>query len=757
MIIFHFTIFLSALLLFQVQLLMGKFLLPWFGGTAATWTVCLLFYQGVLLGGYLYAHGVGSRLSLRMQRYMHALVAGASFVALLGFAWISGTPLLPDASWRSDVNAFPALQITGLLAATVGFPCFVLSTTSPLLQRWYAMMPGSGSPYKLYALSNAGSLIGLVSYPLLLEPRLTLQAQASTWFFTYALFTAGIFGCLAQIRRATPAAAGPSEAPAVRDPAVLWFLLSACGAVMLYATTNMVCQDVASVPFLWVVPLVVYLVTFIICFEGSGGYSRRWGIPVFSVATVLACAALFLSTDLSVPAQVGAFAFVLFAACMVCHGELYLLKPGPARLTRFYLTTAAGGVCGGALVALVAPLVLKGFWEYHAGLWLSWFLLSVSLARDRQSSFHRGLELAPFLLVGGIVLFASFLVAPFWNAWPGGSPPPLAMALHYAIAASIALGLFIWIDRRPADSWFHKSRAGWVRYSFVSLLVLLQVVLMVHMLTFLTSVVSVTRNFYGTLRVADRFPDDPQQHRFSLYHGRIMHGSQLVEPSLRRVATSYYSEKSGFGIALSHHPRRAAGRPLRIGVVGLGVGTVAASARQGDSIRFYEINPAVVRMAIDSPWFTFVKDCPVTVDIVEGDGRLMLERELKRDDPPFDVLAIDAFSGDAVPMHLLTREAFAIYLRRINALGGVIAVNISNRFIDLKPVVQGAALALGCSVLTVENIPSDERFASSTWVLISGEAPFSAELQAAAMADTDTPLDVKLWTDDFSDLLGVIK
>jgi len=753
---FHFTIFLSALLLFQVQLLMGKFLLPWFGGTAATWTVCLLYFQGILLAGYLHVHGMTSDVSLRTQRRIHACMLGASVVALAVFAWISGGPLLPNASWRSEVNAFPALHIVGLLTATVGFPCLILSTTSPLLQRWYAILPGTGSPYKLYALSNAGSLIGLISYPLLLEPMLTLKQQASLWVALYAFFVLGVMGCLLQVRRAAPAVPEPVQAAARRDRAGLWFFLSACGAVMLYATTNMVCLDVAAVPMLWVVPLVVYLATFILCFEGGGGYRRAWGIPLFGVATVTACCVLYLSTTVSVPLQVLSYGFVLFASCTVCHGELYALKPGPERLTRFYLTIAAGGVFGGALVAIVAPLVLKSYWEFHAGLWMCWFLLMIALARDRESAFYRGNALVPYILIGALVIFLAFIQSPLWTDLMD-SVPPWIMLVHYGVAGVAAVALCVWIARRPPTSRFHKQRAGWVRNAMVVMLVALQLTLMIHVQMFLTNIIHVTRNFYGTLRVAEDHIEDPARHRFSLHHGRIKHGSQLVASELRAMATTYYGENSGIGLALLHNPRRAEGKPLRIGVVGLGVGTIATYARPGDEIRFYEINPAVPRIAGKSPWFTYLGDCVGSVDIVEGDGRIALERECRIRAPLFDILVLDAFSGDAVPMHLLTLQAFEIYFQRLRQPGGLVAVNVSNRYLDLKPVIAGAARALGRPVVTVEFTTEDERLASSTWMLLSAGDPFAAEIEAAKRPEASDGGRIVEWTDDFSNLLGVIK
>jgi hypothetical protein len=507
---------------------------------------------------------------------------------------------------------------------------------------------------------------------------------------------------------------------------------------------------------LWVVPLMVYLATFIICFEGSGGYSRRWGIPVFVAATVLACLALYIGTNLSVPAQVFAYGFVLFAACMVCHGELYRLRPAEVRLTRFYLVIAAGGVFGGAMVALVAPLLLKAFWEYHAGLWFCWFLLMLTLARDRESPFYRGQPLVPYFAVGVAVTFIAFMVAPCWNISPQAAPPWI-MFVHYAVAAVIAVLLCVWIDRRPADSAFHKSRPRWVRHSFVVLLVALQLTLMIHVLIFLTQVLVVTRNFYGTLRVAETYMDEPAKHRFNLYNGRIKHGSQLVEPSQRMLPTSYYNELSGIGLAITRHPRRAAGQPLRIGVIGLGVGTIAAYTRPGDEIRFYEINPAVVDMATQTDWFSYVRDCEGKVEIALGDGRLTLEDELRRGEEPLDILVLDAFTGDAIPMHLLTREAFAIYRKRLREPDGMVVINVSNRFLDLPPVVAGAAAALGLPVATVECDPPDDRYSGSTWMLMSAGAPFAADVVAAKNEDAAGERGPLLWTDDFSNLLGVIK
>ncbi len=395
---FGITIFLSAFLLFWVQLLLGKFILPWFGGAAAVWTTCMLFFQVLLLGGYAYAHFLNSRLNSRAQAWLHSAVVFSSLLLLacLAFAWNS--PITPGSGWRPHGADHPVIQIVTLLTASVGLPFFVLSSTGPLLQAWYWKVHEGGSPYRLYALSNLGSFLSLLAFPVLLEPGLTLKSQAWLWSLAYFAFAMiCIYNAWRGVAK-TPEAqsaqeAMPAESASEMRPGkgryLLWASLSACASILFLATTNQICQDIGIVPLLWIVPLGIYLFSFVICFEHERWYSRGWFHFAFGLAMWAACFVLHDGALGSIFAQIGIYLFVLFVSCMVCNGELARSKPQPRLLTSFYLTMAAGGAIGGIFVALVAPHIFKGFWEYQMGLWMAALLLLIILIRDKESWLYR--------------------------------------------------------------------------------------------------------------------------------------------------------------------------------------------------------------------------------------------------------------------------------------------------------------------------------------------------------------------------------
>jgi SAM-dependent methyltransferase len=681
------TIFLSAFLLFQVQPLIGKCILPWFGGGPAIWTTCMLFFQTVLLAGYAYAHLVRTHLKERRQAVVHAaLLVGA--VLLL--------PIAPSAAWKPEEAGDPTWRILLVLAASVGVPYFALSATSPLLQAWFSATHPGRSPYRLYALSNAGSLLALASYPFLIEPELRLKTQALAWSAGFAVFV--IFGALCAMRlwRAEPAAA--AEAPAGEGliaprPGwgtwVLWLLLPACGSVMLLAVTNQMCMDVGVVPFLWVLPLSLYLLSFIVVFNSDRAYWR----PVFWL--LLAAAAgvmiyvLFRGVYLGILWQVAGHSLVLFVCCMVCHGELARLKPDPRRLTAFYLMSSAGGAVGGLLVTIVAPLVFSGYRELHYGLIACLTLAAAAYLHERWA---RGQE------------------RPVWK-----------FIVFTAASLAVVIGTLIGLG--------YQIRAE------------------------LESTVSMTRSFYGVLQVEQEGSDYFGDLRYKLRHGRILHGCQYASGVLRRKPTEYYWEKTGVGLSILN---RRPGSPLRVGVVGLGTGTLAAYGREGDVYRFYEINPQVQRLATTQ--FTYLKDNGARCEVVLGDARLSLERE-----PPqqYDVLALDAFTSDAIPIHLLTLEAFEIYQRHLKP-DGILAVHISNRFLDLRPVVVGLAKRLGMASAIIHSGDENKtEYSHATWVLVTRDRAFLAspaiEPSVITSAAEDEPFTPRVWTDDYSDLLSLVK
>ena len=706
---FSTTILLGAALLFGVQPLIAKFLLPWFGGTPGVWTTCLLFFQGALLGGYAYAHRTIAAHAPREQRRRHAALLVIS-LAVMG-VWIAlwRSPILPPATWKPTGLEYPVATLLAVLAAAIGLPYLLLAATGPLLQAWYTQSRPGLPPWRLYALSNLGSLVGLIAYPVVVEPLLGLPAQAILWSTAYIVYAFGCWRC-AQQPIAAPIAIEPPGAVAARPSRgrmVLWLALAACPSLLLCATTNELCQEVAPVPLLWILPLALYLVSFIVCFSGERWYSRYVWMPMLALTSGAAYAVLQRGIDATFAAQLLAYPAVLFAAAMACHGELFRLRPAPSRLTAFYLTVATGGAIGSAFVAIVAPRLFSGFFELQIGMWLAGALMAGIVVGERRSWIRGGPPVPP------IATFARLV------------------ALAVPVVAVIVFGRLLLDNIRSANS----------------------------------GAFLVSRNFYGVISVQRYDEDDPSAARDVLTHGRIEHGHQLRSPELRDIPASYYSESSGLGLAILNHPRRAAARDrsLRIGVVGLGVGTSAAYGLKGDVVRFYEINPAVIDLSLGAhDVFTYVKDCPAHVDIVHGDARLSLERELREGHPQsFDVLAVDAFSSDSIPVHLLTKEAIEIYLRHLRPPSGILAVHISNRYLELEPVVRAAARALGLDEAVVESRPGGDKdpdASASTWVLL---APNAAALRIPAIQEARTPPSpdvpvARLWTDAYSNLLSVV-
>lgn len=780
MILYALTIFLSAFLLFQVQPLMGKYLLPWFGGAPAVWTTCMLFYQVLLLGGYAYAHWTVSRLDPRVQRRVQVglLSASTALVVLLLFVWKS--PILPPAAWKPDGAASPTVRILGLLGAGVGLPYFLLSTTSPVLQTWFRRLRPGSSPYRLYALSNLGSLLALLSYPFVVEPALALKAQAFVWGVGYAGFTILCAWCLYGTSAVDPtlpafggqdellASAEPAEAggSGSRHPYWLWVSLAACASMLLLAITNQMCEDVAAIPFLWILPLALYLVSLIICFDRAKWYARAIFGPLLGLAVGGACVLLYRGVDIGIVTQVAAYCLVLFACCMVCHGELVRLKPDPRHLTAFYLMVSAGGALGGVSVALIAPRLFRGFWEVHAALWLTCLLVVLVWVRDPRSWLREGrLWPAPLILLGAEALAIHLLGGGFSNVFGGGLRAvsrlwvsgPVALAILTALGATVP-----WLRNRLLA----RGRAALTSACLGVSLAFVGVILASEATNAMEGAVEVSRNFYGVLTVEDWDPGDPAMERYALRHGRIDHGYQFRAEEKRRLPTSYYSEDSGIGLVLRHHPRAvAAGRrrqPLRIGIVGLGVGTTAAYARAGDYVRFYEINPNVLRLSLGPrSYFTYLRDCPAKVDVVLGDARLSMERELGRGAPQaFDVLALDAFSSDAIPVHLLTREAIQLYLGHLRGRESILAVHISNHYLDLSDELWALADSFGLASALIETEEGDDNSKSgSTWMLLSRDPQV---LRVSDIAEAATPRDpaaprVRVWTDDYSNLFQALK
>ncbi len=679
------TIFLSAFLLFAVQPMIGKIILPWFGGSAAVWSTCLLFFQAALLAGYLYAHQSTRSLKPKRQAGLHMALMAISLALL---------PILPSPSWKPTQAGDPSLRILLLLSATIGLPYLLLSTTSPLLQAWYvAARPGS-IPYRLFALSNFGSLLALVSYPFVFEPSFTTHTQAYGWSGTYAVFVV-ICAAVAwaamraknQAEAAPPSATAPP--PAASAPSwtmlVIWTALEACASTLLLAVSSHLSANVAPIPFLWVLPLAVYLLSFILCFDRDRVYHRGVFLPLLVLALYGAAYAIYSNEgNPNIAWAIPTFVAALFVCCMVCHGELARLKPDPRHLTSFYLMISVGGTIGGVFVAIIAPRV-----------------------------FHTYFEL------------------------------PLSMVACAALAA-----LVLWISPQP---WKGRIPIGAVRIGMVVLTIGLAVYLgyLKHNSDKIFRLSM--RNFYGVLRVRDIAPDEETPAVRRLIHGTINHGTQLLDAAHRDEPTSYYGPFSGLGRAIAYLRTRG---PMRVAVVGLGAGVTASFCRPGDMFRFYEINP--LALSIASTWFTFLRDCKADHQVLLGDARLTLEAQPSQH---YDLMAIDAFTSDAIPVHLLTREAFALYFRHLKP-SGILAVHVSNRYLDLVPVVSRNARDLGKSAIDIDDEDEEaDYFSNSDWVLVSGDAAIfnapafrSSSVEAARYRPNLRP-----WTDDYSNLFQILK
>ncbi|MFO0900823.1 MAG: fused MFS/spermidine synthase [Pirellulales bacterium] len=683
MLLFCGTSFLGAFLLFQVQPVISKSILPWFGGGPAVWTTAMLFFQVFLFVGYLYAYLVERYFSPRTVATMHVLLLLAAVASL---------PIGVDASWRSMSDGDPGRRVLLVLLVSVGLPYFVLASTAPLVQAWFTRVQPLSSPYRLYSLSNAGSLLALLSYPLAVERLVGLRMQALLWSGTFLVFVFACSTCgvLAASRR--PGSITSSDAPpadTAKNPSkehrFLWLLFPLCSSTLLLAITNYLCQEVASLPFLWVVPLSVYLLTFILCFESDRWYRRLWWLAAALVLTLAAGSVWGNAKSWPLTAHIGLGLALLFACCMICHGEVARIRPPASRLTSFYLYIAGGGALGGLLVNLLAPLLFTRFLELPLAVILCWLLALAAMFGDPQSPLFRGRS--------------------FWG-W---------------VAILFVLGnVAVWMVNQYTHSGGRALYRG--------------------------------RNFYGVVEVQDTNWANYDYRATMLRHGRITHGVQFVNGERHKKPLHYFSPESGVGRVLSHDDRRA----RRIAVTGLGIGTLAAYGRSGDVIRFYEINPLVASAAQE--WFSYLKDSAAKVEVVVGDARLMLDQELIDAGPHrLDVLILDAFSGDTIPVHLLTREAFEMYDRHL-APDGVLVVHVSSLYFDLIPVVAAAVMKLGYDVRVVDTPgTADEERLPTTFIVASKDKGYFDRIGiAGTRAPVDGPLSAG-WTDDFSNLWGSLR
>jgi hypothetical protein len=654
----------------------------------------------------------------------------------------------------------PVGRILMLLLAGVGLPFFILSATAPLLQTWFADARPDSSPYPLYALSNLGAMLGLLTFPFLVETTLNLRLQAQLWFALYLFFALGIAMCALALRRRDgvfPSAedeqsvsrAGQSEeSRATSATYLIWIALAACPSLMFLAVTNELCQDIAAVPFLWILPLAIYLLSFIVCFGNEHWYRRAIFNPLLAGAIVLSCRALY-QPGMNMFSQGAIYLFLLACSCMVCHGELVRLKPGKARLTSFYLTVSAGGALGSLFGAMIAPWLFRGYWEFQLSIGACAAILVMVLIRDQHSWINQRRPIAALALLAAAVLLPELILPR-----AGGTHP----YLYYNLMAAAVVLLAAPAAFREYKSSEIRKGYGLVAVSAAVGLFVVGSLLLVNVTARLSVSVFANRNFYGAFTVMAQNTKEPAWRSYVLRHGRIRHGMQFLAPDKRHRPTTYYGPSSGIGVLMLQHPRRLASAPrdrsLRVGIVGLGAGTIATYGQAGDYIRFYEIDPAIIEVAAGrNSYFTYVHDSRAHVDVVAGDGRLSMEREIAdRRSPNFDILVIDAFTSDAIPVHLLTREAFAVYLQQL-APDGVLALHISNRYLDLRPVLKQSADYFNLHAGWVHDQPTDRFTETSDWVLLARNTKVLGQPAISArMKPLDGESAVRMWTDDYSNL-----
>ncbi|NYF50275.1 fused MFS/spermidine synthase [Tunturiibacter gelidoferens] len=664
------TIFLGAFLLFLVEPMAAKQLLPVLGGSSAVWLTCLVFFQVTLLFGYVYAHWITRCQATTWRRHVYLVTLAAATVLLIA------QKIFPAEPGRGSDQ--PVTTIFSTLAFTIGLPFLLLSATSPLLQVWFQRSKGGTIPYRLFALSNFGSLLALIAYPFVVEPHLTLQFQRSLWsfgFIVYAVFCAVITRQLPAPAPADAVEETQAPAPAPAKAKWLWFLLPLAAAMQLSAVTSHLTVNIAAIPLLWMLPLAVYLLTFILAFEFPALYRR--GIVVRLLVVMLASLGYAISkTDVSLPIGIAILFFLAecFLAGLFCHAEAYALRPkNPAETTLFYLWIAAGGAAGTFCIGIASPMIFSANYD---------------------------------------------------------------LAISFFVTAALAIAV-TWSDGWP-------QRLLWSTASAL----LLFFAIMLHTAYAREAILEV-RNFYGTLRVKQTVGPHGGTERM-LLNGTIQHGTQLFAPGLTRTPTTYYADNSGIGLALHHC---CGERPRNIAVIGLGTGTIATYGAANDRIRFYEINPLVRPIAQNL--FTYLRDSPAQITFADGDARTSLTREAPQN---FDIIAIDAFSGDAIPLHLLTIEAIALYKKHL-APDGILAFHVSNQYLNLAPEIGQLARDSNLQAKLIESPPDDSLGAyRATWILLTSSHTFfeQPEITTAASA---VPTDARLrtWTDDYSSILPILQ
>lgn len=686
---FAFQIFLSAFLLFQVQPIVARFILPDFGGASNVWTICLVFFQVFLLLGYLYAYLLGRWLPPFKQALVHTALVLLAIVAFLP---------LDVGAVQSTQQQSPQMGIVLLLLASVGLPYALISSSGPLFQNWFRSQYPDKNPYRLYALSNVGSLLGLLSYPFLIEPRLSLQHQAMFWSAGFLLYFIWTLACLWSLRNVAASVIDDDDQSGTDEigtaDSLVWMCLAGTATMLLLATTNKITMDVASVPFLWILPLTLYLLSFIICFDRPAWYDRRVWVPLFFLTSIVGLKALLMGGGGSFYFQLSAYLGVLFVGCMVCHGELYRLRPNPRLLTRYYLVISLGGALGGIFVALVAPNIFSDYFELHLS-WVALFIIS-GLCIFATTQFKRR-----FVDIGAQIC---------WTLWV------------------LCFGMLLYTNT-------NENR---------------------------TFVVEQIRGFYGVLKIESvDLPDDHPSgadQQITMKHGTIIHGTEYIDDGAPVfIPTAYFTKNSGIGLAIGQK-QKLIDRPIDVGVIGMGAATIAALCKKCESVSFYEIDPNVV--ALEEKWFSNLENVRaegVETNVFVGDGRKLLELQWSEDAMPrYDVLVVDAFSGDSIPVHLLTREAFELYKKQLRK-DGVLAVHISNTYLALLPVVASLASDLDMKVAQVWHEGSEEQLTnSSEWTILSTNESFLSGIESDGLNVVESTGGFS-WTDQYSNLLGVLR
>lgn len=707
LLLFSLTVFTGATLLFVLQLVFARLVLPLLGGAPAVWNTAMVFYQGLLLAGYGYAHLLSSRLQPKAQVMVHAGVLVAAF----GFL-----PFAVPAGWDVPAGQSPVPWLLGVLAVGVGLPFFAVSATSPLLQKWFAASghPAAGDPYFLYAASNAGSLLGLLGYPLLVEPNSALGWQCSAWAAAFAGFVLLSVACGGKVWRARPAGTdAEASAPLTRGRVLRWILCAAVASSLMLSVTAYISSEIAAVPLLWSLPLALYLTSFIVVFSRRPPIPHVWmkrALPVMLVAV-----AMVLASGATTPIVLlaGLHLAGFFVVSLVCHGELARDRPGVGQLTQFYLSMSLGGVLGGAFNALLAPLLFDRVAEYPlmlvAAAWLG-------LPRDR------GVQWADFATPVGLAVLAGLMSTVV--------PPDVPGSIRsFAVFGLPLLGCFLMSGRGP------RFALGLAAVMAISQLT------PEHGMTTLAR----ERSFFGVHRVAT----DGKFHL--LFHGKTVHGMQSLDPAVCREPLGYYHREGPLGEVFAELEGPVA-------AVGLGAGAVAAYGKRGQEFTFYEIDPVVTRLASDPRHFRYLADSPARIAVVTGDARLMLG---KAPDGHYGLILLDAYSSDSIPVHLLTREAIQLYLSKL-APGGRIALHISNLHMDLRPVVAGLGRDAGLACVFREDDVTAEEMAdgkaSSRWVVMArSEAELGPAGKSRHWQVPDADPEGRVWTDDYSSVLPLLE